>query len=136
MNPETSHPFGPIKTRIALLQELAEELQGAQPALTRDEVEALERHTVRQNELCNALREQESARAFGSRSNPTSTRIEVQQEMLNLETRVRRLNRVYAALLRRATRSLVIMQRCLEGSAAVYSRPAIRDTGSQNSVRK
>jgi hypothetical protein len=104
-------------------------LERSQAALLTGDVAALELHTAEQSRCCERLsglpgrgllhhcqnREPEE-----SDSDITALAVEIEQ----VRMRVRSLNRVHAALLRRASRSLQILQNLTAASALTYASPA------------
>jgi hypothetical protein len=139
MNQRLSSSFARVERRLALMRELAGTLEQAQGALLAADVKRLEAHTLRQRELCDQLRllaslvpasgdhamEPEKAHLPDDPFSPQpSERWSVLlQELVLVESRVRHLNQVHAALVQRARRSLAIISRLLAGSGITYTLP-------------
>ena len=105
------------RQRILWLQ-LANALERAQSALLRGEVAAFEECTREQRECCEQLiarRELERARCQDKSTAATLEEIESAQR------RVRHLNRIHAALLRRAIRSLTILRNLMRQTGTIYA---------------
>ena len=115
-----------VEQQIALLQRLAASLRESQTALLRMNLRDLEEHTGLQNALCGELKawDKASRRSHGTGTQPESPgrqRWDDLQERLNAALeQVRYLNKVYAALLRRAQRSVQIMDNLLRNSSGSY----------------
>ena len=115
-----------VERQIALLQRLAASLRESQTALLRMNLRDLEEHTGLQNALCGELKawDKASRRSHGTGTQPESPgrqRWDDLQERLNAALeQVRYLNKVYAALLRRAQRSVQIMDNLLRNSSGSY----------------
>src|ERR1700733_1010224 len=113
--------------RLDLLRELASSLQLAQAAVVRSDLRGVDSQTERQRELCDVLRQLGSAafllpESAGGRSRKQNTQAQLAeiglapgvgqrwqvlaQDLRQVEMQVDQLNRVYAALLRRAQRTL------------------------------
>ena len=127
-------PTGPIEVRLALLQELAQSLSCAQLAIVRSDFGEIKTQTARQLDLCLRLRAhgvpppdllntQKSRRETETRDRPGECSDALAKQLGEMEIRVARLNRSYAALLRRARRTVDIFCRVLTDSAATYAPP-------------
>ena len=140
MDQELYLSFERVERRLALMRELAGMLEQTQAALLASDLERIEAHTVRQRELCDALRLLEAPGTSPGKDAPRKrTRVHLpegslspelrerwstlSQELAQVQSRVGHLNRVHAALLRRARRSLAIVSRLLASSAATYTLP-------------
>jgi|SRR5436853_6943602 len=124
MNAQTGFSLGALEQRLALMQELAAELEEAQAAIVASDRNELQLHTERQRALCEAVC------AFSSPPVPAEVspdfrqrRNILTQKLAEIENRVRRLNRIHAALVRRAQRTLAIFSRALASSAITYVPP-------------
>jgi hypothetical protein len=138
--------FEHLERRLVLMRELAHSLEQVQNAVVRSDLREIDDHTAHQRELCEALRQVESEalgrpsrnliageyprQEFGAQlpEGVVSPRIEqrsktLAQELIQVEMRVSQLNRAYAALLRRAQRTLQIFMRVLASSANTYAPP-------------
>jgi len=147
MDPESTNSLDLLERRLALMRQLAGSLEQVQTAVVRSDLRGIDAHTVRQQELCEALAQLE-AEAVGQslyRSTPNQSGgkdkmgmlseddafssevrqrcTNLAQELTQIELRVSQLNRVYAALLRRAQRTLEVFMRVLASSANTYSLP-------------
>ncbi len=131
--------------RLDLLRELASSLQMAQAAVVRSDLSGIDSQTGRQQELCYALRQLESAglrlpgTAVAGESRKQNTWAQLPdidlapgvrqrwdalgRELQRVEMQVDHLNRVYAGLLRRAQRTLRIFIQLLASSANTYTPP-------------
>jgi hypothetical protein len=106
-----------LEQQRSLWLQLASALERAQGALLRGEVAVFEECTREQGECCHQLiprRELEWDRAQGQ---PTAAILE---EIGHAQQRVRHLNRVHAALLRRASRSLEILRNLMRQADTIY----------------
>lgn len=136
--------FESLQRRLVLMQELANSLQQVQSAVVGSDLSAINGHTMRQRELCDALRQRESEMPGmqSSSRGPLRQRNHwaqlpqdavasdvrerwqtLSEELIQVELRVSQLNRVYGALLRRAQRTLQIFMRVLASSANTYTPP-------------
>jgi hypothetical protein len=138
--------FELLELRLALMRDLAGSLQQVQTAVVRSDRREIDRHTTRQRELCESLRQIESealrtaprkATAGESRKHEAWMQLpegavspelgqrwkNLAQELTEVELQVGQLNRVYAALLRRAQCTVQIFMRVLASSANTYARP-------------
>jgi hypothetical protein len=98
--------------------QLARALERAQGALLRGEVAVFEECTKEQGECCHQLiPRRELERAWGQ-GQPNSVILE---EIESAQQRVRHLNRVHAALLRRASRSLEILRNLMRQTGTIYA---------------
>jgi len=142
MDLDLSSANAPLERRIALLRELAGSLQRAQAAVLRSDIGQMTAQTLRQQKLCEELQPH-----AGRMSRPNAVPVapmatprppvdalplqplSARQHSLLAELReagklVERLNRDYAALLRRARRIVDIFCRVLASSAVTYLPPA------------
>jgi hypothetical protein len=138
--------FELLARRLALMRDLAGSLEQVQGAVVRSDLPGLDGHTVRQGEICEALRQLEAeawrhsactATGGESRSRRVGMQLpedDVSQlvrqrwktlanELTQVEIRVSQLNQVYGALLRRARRTVQIFNRVLASSAITYAPP-------------
>jgi hypothetical protein len=132
--------FERVERRLALMRELAGTLEQAQAALLASDLQRIEEHTARQRELCDALRLLEAPATSPGKDvlhEPTGPDLPkaslppelherwsaLSQELAQVQSRVGHLNRVHAALLRRAQRALAIVSRLLASSAVTYTLP-------------
>jgi hypothetical protein len=140
MDPKLQLAFDRVERRLALMRDLAATLEQAQAAVLAGNLEMIEAHTVRQRDLCEALRQLtiSTVSAGGRAMQPPGPEDPAAEspspkheqwsallgELAEVESRVGHLNRVHAALLRRAQRSLAIVSRLLASSEITYSPPA------------
>jgi hypothetical protein len=106
-----------LERQCCLWLQLASALERAQGALLRGEVAVFEECTKEQSECCEQLiprRELERVRGQGQ---ATAT---IMEEIESTQRRVRHLNRVHAALLRRASRSLEILRNLMRQADTIY----------------
>ena len=144
MDQELKPSFELLERRVALMRELANSLEQVQTAVVHSDLRGIDGHTVRQQELCESLRQLERE-ALGFRTpvedqsrklnlwaqlpgDAVSSQVRerwqtLAQELTQVEMRVSQLNRVYGALLRRAQRTLQIFMRVLASSANTYTPP-------------
>jgi flagellar biosynthesis/type III secretory pathway chaperone len=134
MKPGISSRRSAPEQRVVLMRELAQVLTQAQAAVLAWEVEELQIQTARQETLCQTLRRlgQGSGDSLplgaGISARPGGENVSAEngpaRELQALGLQVRYLNRVQAALLRRARRSLAILA-CLQArSQPTYTPPA------------
>ncbi len=137
MDQQLSTSLDSLQLRLALMRELARSLEQVQIAVVRSDVAGIDRHTARQRDLCASLRHLETGatgllqgKSNGERLPEDAASPEalvrwkaLVQELAQVEMRVSQLNLVYAALLRRAQRTLRIFMRVLESSAGTYAPP-------------
>jgi hypothetical protein len=133
-----------LARRVGLMRELANCLDRAQVAVLNSDPGQMSAQTTRQRELCEQLRrlaselmpEQVPPLAPAASSNPASQgpdtadllpaqlrREALLVELAEVEARVAHLNRIYAALLRRARRTVDIFCRVLANSGVTYIPP-------------
>ena len=115
-----------LDQRVALLQHLASSLQAAQEAVVRDDLAELRGQTSRQQVLCEQIRRLTGAPLVELCTTNRETekrRRELQEKLAQTELEIARLNRVYGALLRRASRTVNIFCRVLAASNATYDVP-------------
>jgi flagellar biosynthesis/type III secretory pathway chaperone len=138
--------FELLERRLALMRDLAGSLERAQSAVVLSDLPGMDGHTARQGEICKALRLLEAealqhpactAISSGSRSRKVGMQLpedavsplvrqrwkRLAQDLTQVEIRVRQLNQVYGALLRRARRTVQIFNRVLASSATTYAPP-------------
>jgi FlgN protein len=148
MDPESTNSLHLLERRLTLMRQLAGSLELVQTAVVRSDLRGIDAHTIRQQELCEALAQLEAEAVSQSlqtltpnESGHRKPRIgmlledgvissevrqrytNLAQELTQIELRVSQLNRVYAALLRRAQRTLEVFMRVLASSANTYSPP-------------
>lgn len=136
MEPELPSSYHPLEKRLDLLRRLASEQEHAQTALLRSDLQAMESHTARQQELCEALRAHPALTPASPL--PEGPESAVWQERWNLlrmelegvENQVRHLNRVHAGLLRRACHALTILNRVLSSFSNTYVPPEPRESAT------
>jgi len=117
-------PMDPAYARRAhLLEELADSLSLASSAIRQANLPVLENQTSRQRVLVQRL-SFESGEQFPAADRATDG--QWIQELARIEAKVARLNRVHAALIRRARRTVDIFCRVLNHSGTTYPPPAIR----------
>ena len=127
-----------LQQRVDLLQQIANSLQCAHAALLAPDYTQIPLHTKAQQDLCQQLHQlacepwpaqavsttkrddaaAESASPVNARQKALTT------ELQGLQARVAGLNRRYAALLRRAQRTVNIFCRVLQNSGLTYVAPA------------
>jgi len=105
--------------RLELFRELAASLERAQRAVMASKVEQMIRETSRQQEICGELRARRDDKP-GTAFTGSSRGAELAGELMRIEKRVAELNRLYAALLRRARRTAEIFCRAMASSALTY----------------
>src|SRR5262249_54304416 len=108
---------------LALWEALAASLEQATRALTDGDLDAFERATERQQQLCDQLRGVLPPWPGRGVCRDTPEGAADQRECMEIERRVKHLNRVYAALLRRANRSLETFCRMLDAAPSTYAAP-------------
>lgn len=131
-----------LERQIALMRELAGSLERAQAAVLSSDIRQISAQTLRQQRLCEELQRQagrmsrQNGLAVAPMATPTAPvdaypllPTSARQRSLLAELRetgklVERLNRDYAALLRRARRTVDIFCRVLASSAITYLPPA------------
>jgi hypothetical protein len=107
-----------LEPRLRLLHELAASLEGARAAVLRSDLAGLNSQTLRQREICEALRQfKVTPSGAGDRQD------RLRREAADMEARVLQLNREYAALLARARRTVDIFCRLLASSNLTYLPP-------------
>ena len=107
-----------LERQCCLWLQLASALERAQGALLRGEVAVFVQCTKEQSECCEQLiprRELVRVRAQGQ---PAAA---IMEEIESAQRRVRHLNRVHAALLRRASRSLEILRNLMRQTGTIYA---------------
>lgn len=124
----SNSPGGSLERRLALLRSLADEIEQSQTALLRADLEAIESHTARQQDLCRQL---QTERTQHDSSLPwQERRTLLLEELEEVEMRVWFLNRVYSGLLQRANRSLAVLERMLAGTSITYVAGAAENSGA------
>lgn len=126
MKPEHSLAIDRLERQLALLRELAAVLQQANAVLMGPDLNAIESHTRRQQELCEALRvlaPAEMASAAEMSPEIQQHRGVVLRELAQAKGHVAHLNRVHSAMLGRARRYLEIFACLIASSAPTYSCP-------------
>jgi porphobilinogen deaminase len=128
-----------LEKRLALMQQLAEELKQGQIAIIARDLVQIECHTASQNRLCGALRELEKEQAWREEtemagqikndSAPAGCQQAIGQ-LAEVENQVAYLGRVHASLLRRAQRTVSVFVRLLASSGVTYEPPEA--AGNQN----
>jgi flagellar biosynthesis/type III secretory pathway chaperone len=128
MDPARSASLDRLQQRLGLMRELAGSLEQAQAALLAGQLAPLEHYTAEQDELCARLRRLGEAGpgANGSLANSSSGPAGARwhglwQELRSIERQVHQLNRVHAALLRRAQQSLSMVSRLLASCDSTYA---------------
>lgn len=135
-----------LECRLALMRQLAASLEQVQGAVVGSDLVSIDGHTVRQRELCEALRRlgieilsgapgapvggEGRSEAIGVEPAQVGDPPQIRQrwealarELIQVEMQVDQLNRVYAALLRRARRIAEIFMRLRANSSGTYTRP-------------
>ena len=102
--------------------QLAAALERAQDALLRGDVAAFEDCTREQGECCQELVERNELEQARGHAPATSTSLF--EDIACAQRRVRHLNCVHAALLRRATRSLAILRNLMRQKETIYTPSA------------
>jgi hypothetical protein len=159
MNHELTTSIELLQRRLLLMRELAGSLEQSQTAVVRSDVDGMDGQTVRQRDLCEALRcleieALESSSPHPIAGEPRKRQIWIQvpehavspgvrqrckglaEELVEVEMRVRQLNQVYGALLRRAQRTLQIFMRALSSSANTYAPPKCVPAIAQSSLQE
>ena len=132
MNAQTGFSLGALEQRSALMQELAGELEQAQAAIVASDSNEFQLHTDRQRTLCEAVCALSSPPAPAEVSPDFQQRREIlTQKLAKIENRVRQLNRIHAALVRRAQRTLAIFSRALASSALTYVAPQAQTSSTE-----
>jgi hypothetical protein len=122
-----------LEEQCRLWSELASALEQAQVALLAGDLASFEQHTVEQSEHCRALQSLSSKVVSKCEPEGDGRAASLADEVEKLRSRVRHLNRVHAALLRRATRSALILQNLMVMGETLYSVPALSSTPPGNS---
>ena len=121
-----------LECRLTLMRELAASLEQAQRAVLQSDAKELQSQTARQRILLGELAETAAVRPPGQPAGkPHSAvapwtagrRTGLEKEWAELEMRVAHLNLSYAALLRRARRTVDIFCRLLASSSITYVPP-------------
>lgn len=114
-----------LKQQLEVWSRLAAAIETAQRALLSGDAAEFERSTELQADCCRDYRKLGcAASTLATLATPASDSCGLVAEIEQARNRVRHLNRVHAALLRRATRSLRILHHLLSGSEAPYAPPA------------
>jgi hypothetical protein len=129
-----------LERRVNLLRQLADSLQRAHTALLTPDYTEIPMQTKAQQYVCQELSRLASSQACDAASQlgiPANARQKVlASELQGLQARVAYLNRRYAALLRRAQRTVNIFCRVLQNSGVTYVAPATtRISGIQQGRR-
>jgi hypothetical protein len=143
-----------LERQIALMRELAGSLERAQAAALNSNAGQLSAQTLRQQKLCEELR-QLAGKFSPEHSSPTAPMVtpihaadaatlhscsQRQQSLLTelrkIGKRVEGLNRNYAALLRRARRTVDIFCRVLANSGVTYPPPTWPAQSAQQDSRQ
>lgn len=119
---ERDHTAAQLDQMKHLWLDLADALEQSHGALLRGDVARFEEQINRQQRCCAELRCLD-----GTVENPDRGR-SLLEDIEGIQKRVRHLNRVHAALLRRACRSLVIARNLLAASHASYTPMALPQT--------
>ena len=106
-----------LEQQRGLWLRLAESLEQAQDALLQGKVAIFERCTEEQQKCCEQLRALGTANAAAVADRNGA----LLQEIRKVQARVRHVNRIHAALLRRASRSLVILRNLMAGPHDGYA---------------
>src|ERR1700751_2230822 len=110
-----------LEQQRCLWLQLARALERAQVALLRGDVAAFEERTREQNECCEQLVPRaELDRVRGDGQTPVS----LLHDIDSAKRRVRHLNCVHGALLRRAIRSLAILRNLMRQRGTIYTPSA------------
>ena len=142
MDQELSSSFALLERRIRVLQQLASSLATAQAAVLHHDLNGIDLENTSQREICEALQQWEaeavtSGCAIGEAPLGRTLQLDIPpaspalqerwrtlaRELAQVETKVRELGRVHAAMLRRARRTIEIFARAFASSAATYSPP-------------
>jgi len=142
MDLDLSSANASLERQLALLRELAGSLQRAQAAVLSSDIGQMTAQTLRQQKLCEELQRHAgrmpcpNAVLVAPMATPTppvdalplqplsARRRSLLAELRETGKLVERLNRDYAALLRRARRTVDIFCRVLASSAVTYLPPA------------
>lgn len=144
MDPNYSQIFELLSKRLALMRQLAEALeQGQEPLVTLD-LRSIQKSNMQQESLCRELSAiAEPLKAEGCRFETLRGRVQEKAavgcagvlsalkkrhpdllaELAEMERRVRHLNRVYAALLRKTRQSFAVMNNLRSAGAITYGDP-------------
>jgi hypothetical protein len=129
-----------LEQRLALMRELANSLREAQLALGCADIGTFESRTSEQINLCRQLRDVEQklqaahdhcsclVPIISDTSSHHRTGV-IGEETRKVQDRLRALNRVHAALLRRSAHSLQILSNLLDTAAVAYSATAVVPAG-------
>jgi len=130
-----------LERRLAWMRELAASLQRAQQCVLHGAVTQLEEETRHQQQLCARLQEFEQRPPNHSPSSVRATPVGllpepwrgrwqmVELELAAVENQVRHLNRVHAAILRRARQSLVVISQVVASCGPTYEVKSAPLTG-------
>ena len=117
-----------LERRVNLLQQLADSLQSAHAALLIPDYTQIPAQTEAQEGLCHELRRLapiQPSDAAATSGTPVKAREQtLASELQALQAHLADLNRRYAALLRRAQRTVNIFCRVLQNSGLTYVVPA------------
>ena len=112
-----------LAARCGWLRDLADSLELASAALIHQNLGALRYQTGRQQDICRNLLQSGALAPPDLSLRDPGMQPELQREMAQLANLVARRNRTYAALLRRARRTVNIFCRVLEHAAVTYPEP-------------
>ena len=107
-----------LERQRCLWLQLASALERAQGALLRGELAVFEECTREQSECCGQLIPRRELERVRGQAQPTAA---IMEEIESAQRRVRHLNRLHAALLRRASRSLEILRNLMRQTGTVYA---------------
>jgi hypothetical protein len=117
-----------LERRVNLLRQLADSLRRSQAALLTPDYNEIPVQTKAQQYLCQELRRLARDQPSGSAGSPAAPAEAREKaltgELQRLQAQVADLNRRYAALLRRAQRTVNILCRVLQNSELTYVVPA------------
>ena len=133
---QSSHHLQLLEQRISSMQALGKTLELTQAAVAQRDLSVLEQQTRRQREICQSLRANaenlagslKPAAGEEAGSEFASRRRMLREQLAAVENHIRELNRSYAALLRRAKRTIDIFCRLLASSEQTYAVPAALKT--------
>lgn len=117
---------GLLENKVELLRQLAGSLEAAQAAVVHHDLAELRRETARQERICGQFRQLEAARLAKAEAvwgDAQGRREELQGNLARVKLEVTRLNRIYGALLRRASRTVNIFCRALVAARVTYDVP-------------
>jgi CHAD domain-containing protein len=141
---ETQRYIELLKRRVASLRLMAKELRECRESFTRMDLEAIREHISYQKSLCSEIRalddelgvlRRQMAAASGLQPQGTSAAAfvglfdadsalqlrQVMDDLAGVQKGVRRLNRVYAGLLRRSRRSINVLTNVMANYIGTYN---------------